>query len=842
MSQQKPPSISPTPTCFSLQAVSKTFNRGSTDAEVLALDSLTIDVPWNAKVALLGFSGSGKSTLLNLLGLLDQPDDGQQADVVYHGNPQAVSFTGRESPGVRPLQASARAAIRRTDFGFVFQFHHLLEHLTCTDNVALELALGGVARKDRLARVRDLLESLGMTSKANKKPRQLSGGEAQRVAVLRAIANEPRVVLADEPTGNLDAANAKLVLKLLNRWQQAGRPESPRTLLWATHNLSEAFDLCDHFLILKRGKLHAGRLLDRDEVRSASHLGELLVPDVESDVTQIKTPVEGALDDASTPDKSEAAETSSVAGIEHQQTPNDLETTESLPSTKAALTAQEATSRKRPTGKPSLRYLGRLAWLDLYDHLWSVVPIALTLLLLVVLGVVGWGLLEGKRALMSRELETPMARCLDVDCLNRHDVVIDEKLVDQLARLKQADGRPITDSPGENIFPWMTLRMLFWQGDRFKATKMMERRHAGRTVVPADPLLAYLDRDGNTGRLSFSANDAWEIIVTRGFLKECGYPATTSVVWLDCKQTQVPLSVRGVVEAIPAGYSFLLPDGFYQQLKQNDFEPDPYVDRVWLSPFPAARIPDAREALQDLVENANLELLADQGNLELRIGAGRRMPASRLRFLAIESRQRLEQAELIAEGSTSVRIPPPESANGDRWDNSWSHATIVARNMDELEPVAAAAATLRLSADRHYIQAVQRLHRTVGPLQTILVFMILVAGCVAVANLWLTTWQRVQQKRYEIGILKASGMTAGQLSMVFLYEGLILGCTVGLLGILAGYTLGSVVGKTILPDLFRLDLGMSAAVFLTVLVLCLISSWLATHWSARTSPAELLRR
>jgi putative ABC transport system ATP-binding protein len=164
------------------------------------LDRVSLAVQPGEYVAIVGESGVGKSTLLNLVAGLDVPDGGQ------------LLLEGRD---LAQMDDAARTLVRRTRMGFVFQAFHLLPHLSVARNVALPLALNGRAGRAVNERVQELLEAVGLADRASSLPRELSGGESQRVAVARALAHRPALVLADEPTGNLDPDNAAMILEVL---------------------------------------------------------------------------------------------------------------------------------------------------------------------------------------------------------------------------------------------------------------------------------------------------------------------------------------------------------------------------------------------------------------------------------------------------------------------------------------------------------------------------------------------------------------------------------------------------------------------------------------------------
>jgi len=197
-----------------LAGIERVFQLG--DSEVHALRCLDLTIAAGEYVAVMGPSGSGKSTLLNLLGLLDRPNAG-----TYH-------LEGRD---VTTLSAEEQARVRSERIGFVFQSFHLVPRLTAAENVALPMILAGIVPAQRAERVAQALRDYGLENRANHRPDQLSGGQRQRVAIARATIMQPAVILADEPTGNLDRATGEEVMRLLETLNGQGV-----TLIVVTHD------------------------------------------------------------------------------------------------------------------------------------------------------------------------------------------------------------------------------------------------------------------------------------------------------------------------------------------------------------------------------------------------------------------------------------------------------------------------------------------------------------------------------------------------------------------------------------------------------------------------------
>ena len=196
-----------------LRGITRDFKLGAQTVHVLK--GIDLDISKNEYVALMGPSGSGKSTLMNLLGCLDTPTSGS-----YELNGTDVSS----------LNDNALAEIRNSEIGFVFQTFNLLPRSTALVNVALPLVYAGLSKEERLSRAAEVLEQVGLADRMDHRPNQLSGGQRQRVAVARALVNKPALILADEPTGNLDSKTSIEIMKLFDDIQAAGN-----TVVLVTH-------------------------------------------------------------------------------------------------------------------------------------------------------------------------------------------------------------------------------------------------------------------------------------------------------------------------------------------------------------------------------------------------------------------------------------------------------------------------------------------------------------------------------------------------------------------------------------------------------------------------------
>lgn len=227
-------------TVISVKDLRKTYIMGTN--QVNALQSISLDISRNEYVALMGPSGSGKSTLMNLLGCLDTPTSGE-----YWLNGTNVSS----------MSDSELAEVRNKEIGFVFQTFNLLPRLSALENVALPLVYAGMSRTQRLKRAEEVIAAVGLTDRMDHKPNELSGGQRQRVAIARALVNNPSIILADEPTGNLDTKTSYEIMGILEEIHKSGN-----TIILVTHEQ----DIAEHAHRIVR--LRDG-LIESDEVNGA---------------------------------------------------------------------------------------------------------------------------------------------------------------------------------------------------------------------------------------------------------------------------------------------------------------------------------------------------------------------------------------------------------------------------------------------------------------------------------------------------------------------------------------------------------------------------------------------
>ena len=220
------------PIILKAQNINKTYHTVK-NVNLEILKSISIDIEENKISVIIGASGAGKSTLLHILGGLDKPDSGE---VIFN------------STKIQNLSDDKLAKFRNNNIGFVFQFHHLLPEFTALENIMIPQMINGISEKKSSQRAKLLLDETGLTERANHKPAELSGGEQQRVAVARALANDPQIILADEPTGNLDSQNSFIMQELFKNLKK----KFNKTFVIVSHN-QDLISLADNLYEMKDG-------------------------------------------------------------------------------------------------------------------------------------------------------------------------------------------------------------------------------------------------------------------------------------------------------------------------------------------------------------------------------------------------------------------------------------------------------------------------------------------------------------------------------------------------------------------------------------------------------------
>ncbi|MGC9515807.1 ABC transporter ATP-binding protein [Methanocrinis sp.] len=213
--------------------------------ELVALDDVDLTIKEGEVLSIVGPSGSGKSTLLNMIGLLDTPSGGE------------IWLKGQNITRASPKE---RARLRNKELGFIFQYHHLLPEFSAVENVMMPLLISGMDRKEARQRAIELLEEVGLAERLNNKPTQLSGGQNQRVAVARALAGHPSIVIGDEPTGNLDTKSSDMIYELLRKLNR----QMNQTFILVTHDMDMA-EKTDRILRLVDGRIVCEMLREGDE-------------------------------------------------------------------------------------------------------------------------------------------------------------------------------------------------------------------------------------------------------------------------------------------------------------------------------------------------------------------------------------------------------------------------------------------------------------------------------------------------------------------------------------------------------------------------------------------------
>ncbi|EMI55335.1 membrane protein containing ABC transporter-like protein [Rhodopirellula sallentina SM41] len=809
------------PLAFSIRDLSKCYST----VDGPALDRVSVDIPAGIRLAVLGRSAAGKSTLMHLLGLLDNPD--AEGEIRYFSGDTEVNYADPSSSELTIDQ------IRGRHFGFVFQQGHLLEHLSCIDNVGLSMALGGRSRSERLPRVTNVLRRLGLEEALERSPRQLSGGQRQRVALGRALAHSPHVVFADEPTGNLDPENASNVMRQLVQWQKQGVDQA-RTLLLVTHDIPLAFQYCDHFLVVRGGKFVDGIFAKADIPRADKSFPTIANPDDLLDLM-----MHGQIQKKSTASVHASLQLTQAA--DHESEIDESETPEDISDDPAG----------NHLSGPPFGFIRHLAFRDIVrrESLGVTLVGWLILALMTVLCTVGWGLLEGKTRLLDQELSKPTARRLDINVPVGQLASIDDEAVERLSKITTRDGRDAFGDPAQQIRRWNQASFLFYQGNEDNTGNYSN----GRTLMIGDPLIEAIEFIGEKKPSGFTDDRAPQIIIDQEFLADFVVADDQNFVDIAYKDSKIRLEILGVADKIPGSLpsSFIVPNGLAHSLQNHEVVLDTdlaELSHVSIAPVTRKEYDSCVGKLREFRLTSRFELSWEPDSaIKLTVKDDGTLTKQRLEQYADAIIAKMAEQEMVS-GSLLVRFPPLQTTRSVPYTYQCASLYVNEDDVNELDRVADEAQTLGfepMNSDTLIVLAILR--NTVGPLRVMLTCVICVTFVVASLATGVSMWQRVRQKRHEIGILKACGMTTSRVMLVFGLEGLMLAVAAAAFSLPTSYAIGTAIGDYLAKigkqdgNLFVLDPLMAACVCLILVMVCVGSCLFGTIKSARLKPAVSVR-
>jgi ABC-type lipoprotein export system ATPase subunit len=783
---------------FRLEKLTKSFGSGT--GKTLATRDLDLEIPHGHRIAVVGHSGAGKSTLLNLLGALDSPTGGKiYFDAGKGGSPKNLA----------KFDAGELDDLRKNHFGFVFQKANLLDHLSVQENVSLVLMLLGVPASERSKKAMAVLESLGLGEFASRRPTTLSGGQRQRVAVARALAHNPEVVFADEPTGNLDPENSENVFSLLTAWQKSGgrQAQGNRTLILVTHNIHAAVNHCDRIIVMEDGKLLdcCGRL-----VNSPQQIAEWYCQ------FHGETPSE--------PSKLRQAELGLLELLRGER----KEKSSQIP------VFIQSVDKK----SISISDMVRLAWDDLarVQHLVSSISNVVLILCATLLGFAALGFLRGGQNLRNK-VEELGPRSLVVDGLR--NASLDKQTVDRIYQTKLSSGKSIADPEKRPVHLWNTVQFSFITNflkemDRTgfiqDKCKFEAISSTGRTIAPEDPFLRSKGWD-------FSSPNSLEIIASADFLRKTGVEAREgAMVFIDTGTKPLALTVTHVFEQDPSlKANYVIPDGVYQAFREGAYRKNDYpsVAGNFMPREPASidSLP-VDKINSDHIRLLGLEMARESGHLSFKVkDENGKMPAKEIETLAMDG---LRSAGVTLPGFFIGKPAPSPAAD----TKQYGRATVYLEKMEDLEPAVQLVKQLGLDpVDPQKIGMVRLFLRTVRPLIWIVLSFATIVMLVVLANLVITMMDRVRQKWVEISIYRACGMSVTKVACVFFIEGVTLSipAATGAYGLLhlvllylgskdeAGNNAGTI------GDFFELSTRESLLVMVGVSFLCALACLLTTY-------------
>ena len=824
---------------FEIKGLSKHY--GHTRALDLKLDR-PLHIYRGETTVILGLSGSGKSTFLNLMALLEDADAGVEVTYRSPDEPRPISYSA--------LNAKEKTAFRNKELGFAFQDGHLLSHVSVCDNIELPLALAG-AKKSALEHVSSVLtDDLKLDHRRDARPKVLSGGEHQRTAIARALAHNPNVIFADEPTGNLDTDTGHLVMELLQAW----RGRSPdNTLVLVTHDLRQACDYADYFIILENGSLKCE--FTREDLFSPEGAPWKEKNQISADETGIDALLKLMRPPAAETEEVRfpvwKKETLLINRIAHlfRYSFRDLFPLKLWPFDKVVY-------------KSSFR-----------DTLFSLLTIASVTALITVL-LLGLGIFNGVSRFQACVTKGDMRAnrlILEVGMASMVDE-IDEALIGELRETLTAIPRkpgffshfipflPKKDPPPAIAGVWgYSNAQLFIYTEDGKTVGAI-----GTTVDPDSLLLKRLTSNGEPLGVNPIIDGETEGLVVRRAWYERNFPERDSeshgTVFIRYGRetggsTKEPLPILAIVDDLPDGV-FLIAPGCWHKIRDRTWRPNYTFIKVTglteaecgglsteVGKRMASFFPSARTSVHQTPNGPAFYLNSG-------VSGGWRKQFWLDRIIPTHVNAVMQEKNI--KGNVELAGPTV----GDTALNSklsYLNAAVYLEDISAIEDVSTVVSMhpSKLGMDSYVENAYKWVHQTKMLSSLIFGVFAVCAFFFCGINIFLMFYQTVLRKRHEIGILKAFGCTRLKIASIFVIESGYMAAIATVLGTLLAQYLGNRMGNTLMgiydlggpcADLFLIPQAHALGIVAFVFSLCISITYLATRGAASKTANELLRQ
>ena len=786
--------------------------------------------------AVLGLSGSGKSTLLNILNLLETPDEGVNVEYYPEGTDIPIHYGN--------LSTSQKVELRNKEFGVAFQDGHLIGHISVADNVRLPMSLAGANSEGVSVVSSSIIEGLGLTHRSKSRPKELSGGEYQRVAVARAMSHNPKIIFCDEPTGNLDTDTGRIVMDMLDSWRDQNESN---TLILVTHDIHEAVAHADEFIILYDGQVKCS--FSKEELNTARKGAWREIAEVDPDATGYNA-ISSLFDTSK--EESEKFE---------------------YPSWDRKISLFRKGVFLFKYGLRDLFPISFSSWsvfkTTIRDTIFSILT-TFSISVLVSVLLIGYGIYFGvtkyqidaqQRDIRANRLIVEIQPDSDVESITDEVLAeLREDLGEIYIQKKNLLGFPTKQKlPAvQGVYGYTNSELFIYNKDVY--TTIATR---GTTVDPNSPLLDRITLNGEKieGRLILS--DSTEgIILKKKWLNRLNYdednPPENIIFNYSGREEELP--ILGLVDELPDGL-FLISAACWHQIRDRKWRPNYKIGVLSFSKKIdiISLIPQLKSALKGFINPADqkgMKIEPDTSSStedKLYFLSGHDLGWNKRYWNKAIYKGRIEpflQKNGITAGDFNLTVPIKSTPISGSLD--YLNAAVYLSEYGAVTKVAKAIRDnpAKLGVDPYLESAYKWLHQTDQLLRLIFASIAICVFILCLVNIFLMFYQTVLRKRHEIGILKAFGSTKKRISSIFFIESLYLWLFGSLLGLVLGIYGGEFSANALKSiyelqlsegELFQLDWNV-LFIFISVFIVCEVITFTATYSHAKKTASELLRQ